>query len=289
MPFFSIVIPTYNRAHLIQHALNAILKQDFADYEVIVVDDGSTDNTKTIVTGYSDSRINYIHQENGERGKARNTGTKNAKGTYIFFLDSDDLIAPTYLSVAAKHLTELNQPEFFHIRYQEIFPDGTICPTRTLNKDTIQQTINRQNQFACQFFLRKDVALQFPFCENRALKIGEDWDIILKVAQRYPLHFTNEVLGSIVHHGNRSMEVASSSVVLTSKNVLLERLGADTQIPKAVLKNVSVEFTFLAALSAAIERKRALAIGLWWKAFLQRPGIIFKRRTFAILKRIIGG
>lgn len=91
-PFFSIIIPTYNRASIIQNTIQKLKLQCFTNWECIVVDDGSTDNTKETIEEFSknDSRIFYIYQSNSERSIARNNGAKNAKGKYFIFLDSDD-------------------------------------------------------------------------------------------------------------------------------------------------------------------------------------------------------
>lgn len=92
MPFFSIIIPTYNRAHLIKETIASVRKQTFQDWECIVIDDGSTDSTKLVVQEIieNDERIRYIYQENAERSAARNNGIDNANGEYLCFLDSDD-------------------------------------------------------------------------------------------------------------------------------------------------------------------------------------------------------
>ena len=87
---FSVVIPAYNRSKVLDRAIISVLKQTFQDFEIIVVDDGSTDNTKDVVDGIKDNRIKYVWQPNQGATAARNTGVKNAQGTYVSFLDSDD-------------------------------------------------------------------------------------------------------------------------------------------------------------------------------------------------------
>jgi glycosyltransferase involved in cell wall biosynthesis len=89
-PFFSIILPTYNRASFISKAIESVIDQLYNKWELIILDDGSTDNTKEIVLSFNDDRIRYIYQENKERSAARNNGIRNAKGEYICFLDSDD-------------------------------------------------------------------------------------------------------------------------------------------------------------------------------------------------------
>ena len=88
-PMVSVIVVTYNRANFIKAALDSIKRQTFRDYEIIVVDDGSTDNTKEIVEQYAEVR--YIYQENSGISKARNTAVKAARGKWIATLDSDDL------------------------------------------------------------------------------------------------------------------------------------------------------------------------------------------------------
>src|SRR5688572_16056491 len=93
---FSVVIPAYNRAGLIERAIKSILLQSYTNVEIIVVDDGSTDNTKEVVSRFNHANLKYIYQENRERGAARNNGVKNAHGAYVVFLDSDDFLYPEF-------------------------------------------------------------------------------------------------------------------------------------------------------------------------------------------------
>lgn len=87
----SIIMPAYNRAKYISKAINSVLRQTFTDFELIIIDDGSTDNTKEVLQKYlQDSRIKYIYQTNQKVSKARINGIKNSAGTYIALLDSDD-------------------------------------------------------------------------------------------------------------------------------------------------------------------------------------------------------
>ncbi|QPM92551.1 glycosyltransferase family 2 protein [Pseudooceanicola algae] len=105
-PLFSVVIPAYNRADRIAPVLKAVADQDFADFECLVVDDGSKDGAllEQVVTDLGDPRFVYIHQENGGACKARNTGFDAARGAYIALLDSDDIFLPRKLAVCAETL-----------------------------------------------------------------------------------------------------------------------------------------------------------------------------------------
>lgn len=117
MPLFSVVMPTYNRAKWLEGAIQSVLNQTFEDFELIIVDDGSTDNTRDLVSGFADSRILYYYQENKERSAARNAGIKLASGDYVCFLDSDDVYLPWHLEILKKSL------EYFNFSPQLIFTD----------------------------------------------------------------------------------------------------------------------------------------------------------------------
>jgi glycosyltransferase involved in cell wall biosynthesis len=95
---FSIIIPTRNRARLLERCIASILIQSFEDWELIIVDDGSEDNTISIVSNFNDSRITYYFQNHQERSAARNHGIDQAKGRYVCFVDDDDTLKPDYLN-----------------------------------------------------------------------------------------------------------------------------------------------------------------------------------------------
>jgi glycosyltransferase involved in cell wall biosynthesis len=96
-PTFSVMICTYNRAELLPRAMDSVLSQHHPDFELVVVDDGSTDATPDVVRRYSDPRVRYVHQENQGLGAARNAGVAHSTGRYVLFLDDDDLALPRWL------------------------------------------------------------------------------------------------------------------------------------------------------------------------------------------------
>ncbi len=94
-PTVSVVIPTYNRAHLVGRAIQSVLNQTYHDFEIIIVDDGSIDNTEDVVKSLNDPSIRYTrHDQNRGGSAARNTGIKMARGEYVAFQDSDDEYLP---------------------------------------------------------------------------------------------------------------------------------------------------------------------------------------------------
>jgi len=98
----SIIIPTFNRGHIVTRAIDSALSQTHDDFEIIVVDDGSTDNTREVLAPYKD-RIRYLYQENKGVARARNKGIQEANGEYIAFLDSDDYWLPDKLELQMKY------------------------------------------------------------------------------------------------------------------------------------------------------------------------------------------
>lgn len=105
-PFFSVVIPLYNRADIVGDTIRSVQAQDWQDFEIVVIDDGSRDDPAPVIEAIGDPRVRYIRQDNAGGGAARNHGIKAARGRYIAFLDSDDLFLPGKLSIMAQALKD---------------------------------------------------------------------------------------------------------------------------------------------------------------------------------------
>ena len=112
--FFSVIIPTYNRRHLFDIALKSVLNQTYKDFEVIVVDDGSTDQTNEVINNFNDARIKYLYQENHGVSHARNRGLEISRGKFIAFLDSDDRWVPQKLGRAKEFIDRYPDIYIFH-------------------------------------------------------------------------------------------------------------------------------------------------------------------------------
>ena len=182
LPFFSIIIPTYNRAHTIRTPIDSILNQTFSDWELIIVDDGSTDNTKEIVLSYNDPRIRYVWQGNQERSAARNHGISLAKGEWICFQDSDDEYLQEHLEVLYQSITE--SPDYRVIKTGLIVYQHGIEIARTDMKPT-----SRYDSFPYQSIhttcLHHSIFLDFKFDDR--FFIAEDLHFLIKVGTKYPV------------------------------------------------------------------------------------------------------
>ncbi|QDH79805.1 glycosyltransferase family 2 protein [Echinicola soli] len=107
MPLISVIIPTYNRANVLPRAIKSVVDQTYTDWELIIVDDGSNDETKSVVDQFLfDERINYVYQENKGVSAARNYGAEKASGEYLIFLDSDDELLPYSLLKYAEKISK---------------------------------------------------------------------------------------------------------------------------------------------------------------------------------------
>ena len=131
MPKFSIIIPVYNVEEYIKECLESVMKQTFKDYEVIVVNDGTKDNSMDIVKKY---KVKIINQENQGLSVARNTGVKSAKGEYIIFLDSDDTIEADLLKELSEAIKD--KPDVVRFQIQELYEDNTTKEFKEVGFDT---------------------------------------------------------------------------------------------------------------------------------------------------------
>ncbi len=125
-PKYSIILPTYNRAPLLSKAIKSVLAQTFTNWELIIIDDGSTDNTKDIVFSHKDPRIKYGHQENKGRSIARNAGLHHATGIWICFLDSDDWYLEDHLEAYEEAMKSHPQASLFKTGVTFQKEDGSI-------------------------------------------------------------------------------------------------------------------------------------------------------------------
>ena len=178
MPTISVIIPTYNRAVYVTKAIDSILAQTYTDYEIIVVDDGSTDNTKEALKSYED-KINYIYQENKGVSSARNTGMRAASGQWIAFLDSDDIWLPDKLSSQIQSIKNADAKVCFtkvtHVRESQSINEKNKC-------DTVQS-----KEFTEPFLLVLDdsqkLYVQAMLIERNFLEQMGGFDESMKVAE----------------------------------------------------------------------------------------------------------
>ncbi len=291
-PFFSIVIPSYNRALFITKLVEGFLQQTYPHFELIIVDDGSTDNTREVLTALQDVRIKYYRKENGERGAARCYGAARATGDYINYFDSDDLPYKDHLQTACEAIVALGNPSVFHLGYEIKNEQGTLLYRRELVNGKGNQKLLRVNYINPNpLFVHKDTLAAVTYNEDRALAATEDWLYHLQLAARYDfIAFDEKITSCMIQHHNRSMNAYSGDAVLQRNKVLLHYLNADAvfmmQYGKDINK-IAAEMHGLAALHYVLEKKKLKAMQLLLSSCRLSPRLIFKRRTLAIFKYII--
>lgn len=210
MPLISVIIPTYNRRDFLVAAVDSVLSQTFGDFELIVVDDGSTDGTGDVMARYADRAFYVIHEHRGVSA-ARNRGIDLAKGNYISFLDSDDLWMPTKLE---------KQMKFF-----EAHPAAHVCYTDELwiRRGKRVNPRKRHAKHSGWIYAHclplciispssvcvKREVLYTVGCFDPELPVCEDYDLWLRVTARYPVHFIPERL--IVKRGGHADQLSHRS------------------------------------------------------------------------------
>ena len=188
-PEISVIIPTYNHARFLPDALRSVQAQTFENWEAIVVDDGSTDNTPELAASFIDPRIHYIRQENRGLSAARNTGIRTAKGRFIALLDADDMWEPTFLE---RTLQVFNTEPTAHAAYsgfQYMRADGTLLPQSVMRvvppEQFRAQILTHGNWLsACAVVVLAAVYREVgPFDES--LGACEDLDMWLRIAEHH--------------------------------------------------------------------------------------------------------
>jgi glycosyltransferase involved in cell wall biosynthesis len=199
-PFFTIIIPTYNREKLIVKAIVSVQKQTIKDWELIIVDDGSTDDTKNVINYYleEDNRIKYIYQKNTERSAARNNGIKNSSGKYICFLDSDDIYKENHLSTFFKKIKEIGELEF--MIFNQVIPKHLKVKSYNNYEKILKYMIHPQ-----EVCIHKNILKIEKFDEN--LSIGEDYDLWIRIIDKFPVYNINKSTVIIYKHENRSINI----------------------------------------------------------------------------------
>jgi glycosyltransferase involved in cell wall biosynthesis len=290
-PIFSIVMPAYNRADLVGHAIRSVLGQTFDAYEVIVVDDGSTDATRDEVMKFSDPRIRYFYKQNEERSIARNYGIAKARGQYISFLDSDDYLYPHHLQTAETNLRDKGFPEILHVGYEIKNFDGKTLLIRADFGDSINRQLIEENILHCNsIFIRREALAQVSFISSRDAILAEDMCLWLRLAARYRIHCVNTVTNVVCEHTDRSLNKLVPEKVERSLLLILKTLEADPVFMqyygKRYYRFKAKKCCFI-ALSYVMRGDKTIAARYLKRAAQCYPAIVFYKSFLAVLKKIV--
>lgn len=203
-PFFSVVIPSYNSAWSLGAALSSIQAQTWQDLEIIVVDDGSSDDTARLVAAYP---VHYIYQPNAGRAAARNAGIDAAKGQWVAFLDADDLWLPRKLELQYATLRQndnavmiygqayaLSDRDLLRGSLADLSTGRVLGSGRPGGSACLREFLLGQFDVrTCTVAARRDVIVELGGFDTQ-FRIAEDWDIFMRLAQRGPVVYIPDVL-----------------------------------------------------------------------------------------------
>jgi glycosyltransferase involved in cell wall biosynthesis len=196
----SVIIPTYNRESFLSRAIQSVLSQTYSNWELLVVDDGSTDNTRKVVNEYikKDNRIKYFYKENGGQGSARNLGIKHASGEYIAFLDSDDEWLPEKLELQIDLLEKNDDADFSFCDANFIIDEfvRSVVSLRPKTNDLFMEILTAQNGLLpSTLVVRRSVIESIGgFNEEEMYRYIEDIDFAVRLSYKRKFIYLNKSL-----------------------------------------------------------------------------------------------
>ena len=216
----SVVIPCYNQAHFLSEAIESVLAQSHQHFEIVVVDDGSPDNTSEVAARYLSVRL--IRQENQGRSMARNTGIRHSKGSYLVFLDADDRLLPEALEAGLQCFEDHPECAFVYGHYRFIAADGSFLrqtQQRYIDKDHYPAMLERNyiGMNATVMYRRSVFETIGGF--NPSINACEDWDHYLRVVRKFPIYCHDEVIAEYRMHGTNTIR-NSARMLRSSMDVL---------------------------------------------------------------------
>ena len=292
-PFFSVIIPAYNRATILPETIESIQNQRFESWEIVVVDDGSKDDTESVVRGISshDSRIRYIYQENAERSAARNNGAKNAQGRYLFFLDSDDAFEPNHMH----EVHALLQKEEFPVGM--VFSNVLYLKENGIEKPSIPDLeeggsfdyVLRHPITPSRVCVHRDVFNVFQF--DPEIVIVEDQVLWICIATRFPVFHQKEYTVRYRIHDGNSVDLIKNPFRPRYKG--LQRLfksskyiEVSSKIPKEFKQFILAECSFNEARHYEFIGQIAKMNCMLLQSFIHKPNYRNRERLFMCVSNV---
>jgi len=238
VPTVSVIIPSYNRAHLLGRAIQSILNQTYQDFEIIVVDDGSKDNTEEVVRGFNDKRIRYIwHEVNKGGSAARNTGIKAARGEYIAFQDSDDEWLSQKLEKQMKVFEKVSpKVGVVYTGYWRLKGDKkTYIPSSKVSQKEgdIHKILLEVNFVTTQAVVVKTECFERAGMFEEELRRLEDWELWIRISKYYHFKCIDEPL--VVSYYTPGSISADESALIRARKLILEKHFEDTKKDRGLL------------------------------------------------------
>ena len=207
-PFFSVVVTVYNKSHFVEQTLNSILNQSFDDFELIVVDDGSTDNSLEIINGIKDSRINVYPTKNQGVSKARNYGLNKAKAKFIAMSDGDDIWLENHLFELKKLIESYPDCGIYATSYEKHFFESYITKPKFKNVDhpffgivdDYFETSLADNILWTSAIAIPEKLVEKGFVFDEGIGCGEDIDLWIRIAKAYDVAFSSNTTAHKMIH-----------------------------------------------------------------------------------------
>jgi glycosyltransferase involved in cell wall biosynthesis len=213
-PLVTVVIPCYNQAHYLGEAIESVLSQSYRNFEIIVVDDGSTDNTSEVASHYEEVRL--VRQENRGLAGARNSGLAEAEGEYLVFLDADDRLLPRALEVNITELAARPQCALVAGYQWLIEADGSpfgqerlladsqrrVRPPRHIGGDIYRTILSRRYHILCGTVMYRRFVFETVGQFDPELKASEDYDLYFRIARRFPVYCHDTVIFEYRKHNS---------------------------------------------------------------------------------------
>lgn len=224
-PLVSIIIPTYNRASLISETLHSVVNQTYKNWELIIIDDGSEDNTKNVIETFRDPRIITLRiPHSGIFGKVRNEGLKISRGEFIAFLDSDDLWMPHKIETQLQLLFDHPEAAFVFSNVELFGSEAGKSPPDYIDLyvGNVLLSILEESQFVfypSTLLFQRNVLTKSGWM-NEVLKYGTDTKYFLGMCQQFKGIFTNQRLVKIRKHGNSTSQKYTAEVFYDSIEIV---------------------------------------------------------------------
>ena len=237
----SVIITSYNHAQFLPESIQSVIEQTYKNIEVILVDDGSSDNTKEVVADYPG--VQYVYQQNQGLSAARNTGIDQSKGQYLVFLDADDWFLPDALALNLNHIKQNHKAAFAsgaHIKVDE-FKKQIPQKQKPLITEHHYLHLLQHNyiQMHAAVIYQRWVFGHFRF--DTSLRACEDYDIYLKVARKFPVVHHQDLIAVYRRHGqNMSMNIPL--ILQSSLNVLKRQTNNLQNEQEKICFNKGIKF-----------------------------------------------
>ena len=295
-PTFSIVIPTYNRQAFILNTLESVWAQTYENFEVIVVDNASTDNTVELLRPLVKcGKIRLIeHPENYERARSRNTGMESARGDFLTFLDSDDFMYPDNLMDAVAFANDNPTIRCFHNLYELVGADrNVIYKYRFPDLTNRLAAIVAGNFMSCiGNFIARDVYLNYKFDTTPDLTGGEDWDFWLRVIADHDVGRIEKCNSGILHHSARTVTNQNIGAMERGLRYMVEKFRQDQHLSviyRRYLDRIESNCYLYMNLLANDGRLTGAAFSYLLESIKSDKRVVFSRRFLQSLRRTLIG